>query len=81
MSCVRRLNPEDQINRKLEDPEKMTEPKMKKRPKNYAKPVIFVIFWVPACQGKVYVVPRPLPNQQNKQLENTDQVSICARLT
>ena len=40
----------------------------------YANPVIFVIFWVPICRGKVYVVPRPLPNHQNKQLENTDQV-------
>ena len=41
-----------------------------------AYPVVFAIFWVPICRGKVYVVPRSLPNHQNKQLENTGQVFI-----
>ena len=42
----------------------------------YSNPVIFVIFWVPVCQGKLYVVLRPVPNHQNKQMENTIQVFI-----
>ena len=41
-----------------------------------ANPVIFVIFWVPVCRVEVDVVLRPLPNHQNKQLENTDQVFV-----
>ena len=36
----------------------------------------FMIFWVPVCRGKVYVVPGPFPNHQNKKQENTDQVFI-----